>query len=258
MRILILCCALAGLASASRAEPRAFLGFRLLVIEDQLVRWESGSALTYAFVTEPMAFPGARNCGAMLPPGPMLARSRVGLTRFKGEVALAFGMWEAVAKVTFRETGDPREANILIGAQAEPRGRAFTNVKLDERAKPGKKVIEQSLICLNPEMPWKIGFDGDLAVYDLRYTVAHEIGHAIGLDHPSPSGQLMSYRYDERHDRLQPGDVAGALLLYGRRQPTRVGSSPPSIGIAPAANTARRVRTPPALGLGERQDHAVR
>ena len=62
----------------------------------------------------------------------------------------------------------------------------------------GKKIIGRSLICLNPTQPWKIGFDGRLDVYDLRYTIAHEIGHAIGLDHPSAAGQLMSYRYDER------------------------------------------------------------
>ena len=76
-------------------------------------------------------------------------------------------------------------------------------------------MIGRSLICLNPRQPWKIGFDGDLKVYDLRYTLAHEIGHAIGLDHPSPSGQLMSYRYDEGQPGLQPGDIKGAALLYG-------------------------------------------
>jgi hypothetical protein len=128
-------------------------------------------------------------------------------------------MWETAANIDFREA-TIRLRHILIGAQAEP-VRAFTNVALkpEPHGKPdnksaGKKIIARSLICLNPTQPWKIGFDGRLDVYDLRYTIAHEIGHAIGLDHPSAAGQLMSYRYDEGQPGLQPGDVKGAVLLW--------------------------------------------
>ena len=120
----------------------------------------------------------------------------------------------------FRETRDTAAAGILIGAQARPLGRAFTNVAL-KQGTGEKKVIGRSLICLNPKQPWKVGFDGRLGVYDLRYTIAHEIGHAIGLDHPSAAGQLMSYRYDEKQTGLQPGDIQGAVLLYGPRASTR-------------------------------------
>lgn len=60
---------------------------------------------------------------------------------------------------------------------------------------------------------------GRLSHYDLRYALAHEIGHTIGLDHPGPSGQLMSFRYEERFHGLQPGNVAGLAALYGRRPP---------------------------------------
>src|SRR3546814_7918489 len=77
--------------------------------------------------------------------------------------------------------------------------------------------ISRSLSGLNPQKPWKVGFGGDVTVYDLRYAIAHEAGHAIGLDHPSPSGQLMSFRYDELFRDLQPGDVAGVVALYGPR-----------------------------------------
>jgi hypothetical protein len=52
-------------------------------------------------------------------------------------------------------------------------------------------------------------------VYDLRYTLTHEIGHAIGLDHPGTTSQVMSYRYEERFATLQPGDIRGAAALYG-------------------------------------------
>ena len=75
--------------------------------------------------------------------------------------------------------------------------------------------IRQALICLNPDQPWKIGFDGRLGIYDLRYTLMHEIGHAIGLDHPGASGALMGFRYDEKRDGLAPADIEAAQKLYG-------------------------------------------
>jgi len=75
--------------------------------------------------------------------------------------------------------------------------------------------IDRSLICFNPVKRWKVGFDGNLNVYDLRYTLAHEIGHAIGLDHPGPHGQIMSIHYQEGFRTLQAGDVSGAVRIYG-------------------------------------------
>jgi hypothetical protein len=212
--IAILC---TGLAHAG--ESTTFLGFRLLDLENQSVKWRNprfgeSAQVTYAFATHDTTAAGARNCGRMVPPSTAYVPSRITEAQFRREVAAAFRMWESAANIGFRETADAERADILIGAQADPVGRAFTNVALKE-GDAGKKVIGRSLICLNPRQPWKIGFDGDLKVYDLRYTLAHEIGHAIGLDHPSPSGQLMSYRYDEGQPGLQAGDIKGAALLYG-------------------------------------------
>ena len=217
--------ALLGSGLTCADEAKTFLGFRLLDLENQSVKWRTptfgkSAVVTYAFATGPVSNPGARNCAAMLPPARAYDPSQISARQFRNEVAAAFRMWQKVADITFRESADPASAGILIGAQAQPFGRAFTNVAL----KPGtgdKKVISNSLICLNPKQPWKIGFDGRLGVYDLRYTLAHEIGHAIGLDHPSAAGQLMSYRYDEKQTGLQPGDVKGAVLLYGPRASTR-------------------------------------
>jgi hypothetical protein len=156
-----------------------------------------------------MDFPGAINCGAMVPIGPLLDASRIERERFHQEVAAAFGLWEAAAGVRFVESADTRVADILIGAQANPRGFAFTNVDHDRTgltpvsASPAQvRHIEKSLICLNPTKLWKIGFDGNLDVYDVRYTIAHEVGHA-----------------------LQPGDVAGAVALYGETGAASAGAS---------------------------------
>jgi Matrixin len=239
---------------AAAGEDGTFLGFRLLDLENQSVKWQSprwgeSAVVTYAFATQPTNTANARNCAKLLPPERAYAPSHVSRTAFRREVAAAFRMWETVADITFRQTDDEQSANILIGAQGEPIGRAFTNVALKPGTADGRKVIARSLICLNPRQPWKIGFDGNLDVYDLRYTIAHEIGHAIGLDHPSAAGQLMSYRYDERQPGLQPGDIKGAALLYGARP----GATRFAGGVATGAARARAKKGASGwpFGIGE-------
>src|SRR5207249_3825120 len=159
----------------------------------------------------------------------LLSTSQIAPETARAEIVAAFAMWEAVANISFHEAADPAKADILIGAQLEPEGWAFANVFYDTLSTEPVKPISRALICLNPEKRWKVGFDGDLRTYDVRYTIAHEIGHAIGLDHPSGAGQIMGYRYEETFRGLQAGDVAGAVLLYGRRQPdSAVASSEPT------------------------------
>jgi hypothetical protein len=119
--------------------------------------------------------------------------------------------------LSFHEVSDVRDADIVFGAQGRPRGRAFANVAYAPYdPKEGVRTIEKALVCLNPEHEWKVGFDGNEDVYDIRYTLIHEIGHAIGLDHPGPSGQVMGFRYTEAFSELQSGDLYGVRLLYGR------------------------------------------
>jgi hypothetical protein len=189
--------------------------------------------LTHAFVDGSIRFPKARNCESMVQVDALLARSGISLSVFRNEVPAAFGMWEQAANISFRETNDILTAGILIGAQALPEGWAFADVA--QRLGHGGK-IERSLICLNSARLWKVGFDGNLDVFDILYTVAHEIGHAIGLDHPASTDQLMSHRYQERFRGLQAGDIDGAAQLYGAKQAGR-----PSLA---QVGTARTVTTP--------------
>lgn len=198
--------------------------FQLLRLGNGFVKWGdpslgSGATINYSFVSRPTHVADARNCGDIVPIGGLLAASQVSWQAFRVEVSQALAMWERAADVRFSYVEDAESADILIGAQGAPRGHAFTNVAYDrdDGARVGR--LTQSLVCLNPLLPWKIGFDGNVDVYDLRYTIAHEIGHAIGLNHPGPSGQLMSFRYEERFRDLQEGDRMGAIALYGPRLP---------------------------------------
>ena len=199
--------------------------YRHIVLDGHALKWGrpvlgTGARVTYALVHDAVDFPSARNCSAMGPVDGLLGRSGIAPDVFAEELTAALKVWEKAANITFIPAA-PGEADILIGAQMRPMGYAFANVDYDKsEVGDGPRSLLRSLVCLNPEKRWKIGFDGDLEVYDLRYTLIHELGHAIGLDHPAIAGQLMAYNYGEKFRVLQAGDIAGIEKLYG---PSAVG-----------------------------------
>jgi len=203
------------------AAGKTLLAYRHIQLNGHKVKWGapaagSGAVVTYATLSAPLRFPSARNCRAMVPLTGLLESSGVTADRFQAELRAAFDLWSAAANIRFEPARSAETADILIGAQAEPVGRAFTNVEFDESGPQGAvRTLTRSTICFSAAERWKIGFDGDLEVYDLRYTLLHEIGHAIGLDHPAIDSQLMDFRYSERFRTPQRGDVLGVVALYG-------------------------------------------
>ncbi|WP_376694910.1 matrixin family metalloprotease [Wenzhouxiangella sp. EGI_FJ10305] len=193
--------------------------YRLLELDGYKVKWGEhrlgvGARVSYAFAGETLRFNDARNCGELAPIETLLGEnlSRQTLAR---EAEAAFRVWERAAGLRFYEVADVRDADIILGAQGRPRGQAFANVSYAPGTEEGVRTIEKALVCLNPEHGWKVGFDGNEDIYDIRYTLIHEIGHTLGLDHPGRSGQVMGFRYSEDFDDLQPGDLRGIQQLYG-------------------------------------------
>jgi hypothetical protein len=218
----LFCCALAlsPLVAAEDEKVKVADTFRVLKLEGHEVRWQPPAkggprVVTYRLVTETMAVPTARNCRGLTSLDGLAAASGVAMADLRAEVAAAFAMWETAANIVFKEAAEGATADILIGAQTEPDGWAFADVFFDASSSEAVKPISRALVCFNPAKRWKVGFDGDLKRYDLRYTLAHEIGHAIGLDHPLGANQIMHFRYEERFRALQPGDIRGAAVLYG-------------------------------------------
>ena len=193
--------------------------YRLLELDGHMVKWGDrqlgvGASITYAFAGESLSFDNALNCREMTS-FEALSGGNLSIEMLAREARAAFRVWEHAADLSFHEVGDVRDADIILGAQGLPRGRAFANVSYAPDPEDGVRAIEQALVCLNPEHKWKVGFDGDEDVYDIRYTLIHEIGHAIGLDHPGPAGQVMAFRYTEDFNELQAGDLRGIRQLYG-------------------------------------------
>lgn len=239
-------------------------GFRLLTVSGVTAKWKKRDAngrieLTWALAGKSFELHGGRNCPDMVALAPFLKKQGIPESKLRREIAGAMGMWQSAIAVTFTEIEDPAKADIVIGAQATPRGRAFADVVMakatdqpeaqerlvsvvahsrsvsgGEHGAAPQGAIGKAAVCLNPEQRWKIGFDGDLDAYDLRYTMAHELGHAIGLDHPGPAGQLMSFRYDEQVIGLTEGDIAGAVRLYGPSE-TRAASLDRAAPASPAS-----------------------
>jgi len=206
-------------------------GYRLLELDGYLVKWGEqtlgvGASVTYAFADETLQFSDARNCRD-LAPMKRLSGPELSFETLARETAAAFQVWERAADLSFQQVADARDADIVIGAQGQPYMRAFANVSYTSDEKDRVRAIDQGLVCLNPDQKWKVGFGGDKNAYDLRYTLIHEIGHAIGLDHPGPSGQVMGFRYTEAFPELQPGDLRGIRRLYGR------GASDPQLANGP-------------------------
>ncbi|HVL20012.1 MAG TPA: matrixin family metalloprotease [Amaricoccus sp.] len=213
----------AFLAALALATGAAAADFRLLRLDGVELKWDSArrgtpAAVSYGFATSDAAFPDAVNCREMTPLDALAPIWGGDPGRLASIVRSAFAMWSGAAAIAFRPALAGEAPDILIGAEATPRKIAFTNVWHDDPAPDASiAALTRATICLNPEAPWgAAGRDG----LDFRTVLAHEIGHAIGLDHPGATGALMGYSNQGGLAGLMPGDVAGAVALYG---PNRAG-----------------------------------
>src|SRR6476619_4450129 len=109
---------------------------RLLVLEGSWVKWGApkwgiGATVTYAFASGPKTSPEARNCASLRPFDEFSKRTGLPAAAVQSEAEAAFGTWAKATGLNFVETKDSTDADIVIGAEGNPTGRAFTNVELD-------------------------------------------------------------------------------------------------------------------------------
>jgi len=191
--------------------------YRLLELDGHPVKWGKAQLGTGAVITYNLAGRSSRggmiNCRAITPLTLLLRRSRLTGDSFERALNSALHAWEAVANVRFVRVANNAAANLTIGAEQAPDGTAYTDVTPVSSATNSVTTPARAVICLNPVLQWTVTKRTGARV--LGYVLEHEIGHTLGLDHPSPSGELMSFEYSDVVQTLQPGDVAGITFLYG-------------------------------------------
>lgn len=214
VRLSVVLTVFAVLAAAEPARA-GDAGFKLIEIDGHAAKWGSPRFGDGAVVTWRLAFargtaPGRENCKRTTGIDGLLQGAGLAREDALRAADAAFAMWSEVANIRFVPAGTA-DADITIVAESDDDGVAFTDVTPGAEAEHAVS-LSRAVICLNPQVKWTTAPKG---TYRLAYVLAHEIGHAIGLDHPGPTGTLMSFEYDTERDRLAPGDIAGAVSLYG-------------------------------------------
>lgn len=139
---------------------------------------------------------------------------------WKSEIEAAFDSWEAVAGLNFVEVADDGVAwntspttghgDIRFGGATfdGPNGTLAHGYY-----PPPNGNTAAGDIHFDIAETWKIGFGG--GGFDIFQVAAHEIGHAIGLEHTGVPGSLMNPTYTEAFSGPQADDVSAAQTVYG-------------------------------------------
>lgn len=214
----LLCAVFGALFVAALMLPsRADDSFKLLELDGRPVKWgmpvpRTGAVITYKLATD-SSVGGLTNCRRTTPVAPLLAHSHLAARDFEQALDGALRAWEAVADVHFMRVSSNSPANLTIGAERDPDGIAYTDVTPVSPTGGAISAAARAVICLNPRLAWSL--QRKHGAKRLGYVLEHEIGHALGLDHPGPTGEMMSFEYSDMIDGLQPGDMAGIISLYG-------------------------------------------
>lgn len=137
---------------------------------------------------------------------------------YKVLIEAAFAAWSAIADITFTEVADNGLPFNAVGATGDIRisGHAFDGIGgilAHGFYPPPNGDSAAGDIHFDIDDQWDLG--QGLGGFDIFTVAAHEIGHAIGLEHTGVADSLMNPFYSTDFYGLQPDDIAGARYIYG-------------------------------------------
>ncbi len=154
-------------------------------------------------------------------------------------IRAAFQLWADETPLSFNETTDSAQADILIGwAEGEHGdGDPFDGPGdvLAHASYPNPYNDRQVFLHFDDAERWVNSATQNV---DLLTVAAHEIGHNLGLDHSSDPNALMYPSYSGPHRSLGNDDIAGVQSLYGlAAQPAQSPEAPPQGATPPPSAT---------------------
>ncbi len=137
---------------------------------------------------------------------------------YQDTISSAFDAWASVANLSFSVVTDQSGDIIFDGKRIDGPSEtlAFTRLSIlmfsDEIETTS--YISNVSVDFDIAEPWSLS-DNYLSLYDVAL---HEIGHALGLNHPPPEDPSVSALMNERYtgiSSLQEDDINGIQYLYG-------------------------------------------
>jgi hypothetical protein len=146
----------------------------------------------------------------------------------------AFALWANESSLTFAETSNSSEADILIGWGEGEHGDGDPfdgpGDVLAHASYPNPYTDRQVFLHFDDSERW---LDSETRNVDLMTVAAHEIGHTLGLDHSDDPNALMYPSYSEPRRFLGDDDIAGIQSLYGLASAPADAPEAPPQGVTP-------------------------
>jgi len=175
----------------------------------------TGASITWSLM------PTGTSCAAEFAGCSVTAASDFLPAGFLTEITNAFSAWSSVANLTFTQVADDgapfnaptASGDIRIGGH--PFDGPFGTLAHGFYP-PVNGNTASGDMHLDTSECWEAAFDGTAdGCFSIFQVFAHELGHALGLDHTAVPNSLMNPFYSEAFVGPQADDIAGMVFIYG-------------------------------------------